>query len=117
MSAISKIHNVVSRCVRICFCSISPKLTHLLVQLFNRDAAQLVFPPLHLPTWIFDVELLLLARDLRIPVAEVPVQWVEIPGSKLNVAGASLGMLRDLAIMRANYLIGRWSPYDFTKED
>jgi dolichyl-phosphate beta-glucosyltransferase len=87
-----------------------------LCQLFNRAAAQRVFPPLHLPTWIFDVELLLIARDLGIQVHEIPVHWQEIPGSKLNVARASLSMLRDLLIMRGNYLIGRWSSQDFQED-
>ncbi|CAG8557561.1 11486_t:CDS:2 [Acaulospora colombiana] len=69
------------------------------VKLFNRAAAQQVFPPLHLPTWIFDVELLVIAQYLSIPVMELPVHWQEIPGSKLNIAGASLEMLRDLGVM------------------
>ncbi|KAJ6514939.1 glycosyltransferase family 2 protein [Mycena vitilis] len=77
-------------------------------KLFSRSAAQQIFPAQHLPTWIFDVELLLLAKQLRIPVAEVPIQWHEVPGSKLNVVTASLQMLRDLLIVRANHLLGRW---------
>ncbi|KAJ7300878.1 glycosyltransferase family 2 protein [Mycena albidolilacea] len=77
-------------------------------KLFSRAAAQQIFPAQHLPTWIFDVELLLLAKQLRIPVAEVPIQWHEVPGSKLNVVSASLQMLRDLLIVRANHLLGRW---------
>jgi dolichyl-phosphate beta-glucosyltransferase len=85
-------------------------------QLFNRAAARQVFPPLHLPTWIFDVELLMIAQALNIPVLEIPVHWREIPGSKLNIAGASFGMLRDLLIMRFNYLVGRWSAYDFRED-
>jgi dolichyl-phosphate beta-glucosyltransferase len=77
-------------------------------KLFSRAAAQQIFPAQHLPTWIFDVELLLLAKQLRIPVAEVPIQWHEVAGSKLNVVSASLQMLRDLLIVRANHLLGRW---------
>ncbi|THV02545.1 glycosyltransferase family 2 protein [Dendrothele bispora CBS 962.96] len=77
-------------------------------KLFSRSAAQQIFPAQHLPTWIFDVELLLLAKQLRIPVAEVPIEWHEVPGSKLNVVTASLQMLRDLLIVRANLLLGRW---------
>ncbi|KAJ7880068.1 glycosyltransferase family 2 protein [Mycena olivaceomarginata] len=69
-------------------------------KLFSRAAAQQIFPAQHLPTWIFD--------QLRIPVAEVPIQWHEVPGSKLNVVSASLQMLRDLLIVRANHLLGRW---------
>ncbi|TCD71711.1 dolichyl-phosphate beta-glucosyltransferase [Steccherinum ochraceum] len=39
-------------------------------KLFSRSAAQQIFPYQHLPSWIFDVELLLLAKQLRIPVEE-----------------------------------------------
>ena len=77
-------------------------------KLFSRRAAQLIFPYQHLATWIFDVEVLLLAKQLRIPVAEVPIQWHEVSGSKLNVMVDSLQMLRDLLILRANVLLGRW---------
>lgn len=77
-------------------------------KLFTRSAAQQIFPAQHLPTWIFDVELLLLAKQLRIPVSEVSIDWHEVAGSKLNVAAASLQMLRDLLIIRANHLLGRW---------
>ncbi|KAG6816146.1 hypothetical protein H0H87_008323 [Tephrocybe sp. NHM501043] len=77
-------------------------------KLFSRAAARQIFPAQHLPTWIFDVELLLLAKQLRIPVVEVPIEWHEVAGSKLNVMTASLQMLRDLLIVRANHLLGRW---------
>ncbi len=78
-------------------------------KLFSRAAAQQIFPLQHLSTWIFDVELLLLAKQLRIPVAEVPIDWHEVPGSKLNVVTASLQMLKDLLVVRANFLLGRWT--------
>lgn len=87
-------------------------LTPSLTQLFTRPAAQALFPPLHLANWIFDVELLLLASRLHIPVKEVPVHWHEVAGSKLNVATATLGMVCDLLVMRLSYAIGRWSAWD-----
>jgi len=77
-------------------------------KLFTRRAAQQIFPHQHLVTWIFDVELLLLAKQMRIPVVEVPIEWHEVAGSKLNVMTDSLQMLRDLLILRANQLLGRW---------
>jgi len=77
-------------------------------KLFTRRAAQQIFPVQHLATWIFDVELLLLAKQLGIPVAEVPVEWHEVAGSKLNVVKDSLQMLRDLLVLRGNQLAGRW---------
>ena len=77
-------------------------------KLFSRAAAQRIFPYQHLTTWIFDVEVLLLAKQLAIPVAEVPIEWHEVSGSKLNVVTDSLQMLRDLLVLRANVLVGRW---------
>lgn len=77
-------------------------------KLFTRRAAQKIFPAQHLATWIFDVELLLLAKQLSIPVVEVPVEWHEVAGSKLNIVKDSLQMLRDLLVLRGNQLVGRW---------
>ena len=78
-------------------------------KLFSRRAARVIFPAQHLATWIFDVELLLLAKQAAIPVDEVPIEWHEVPGSKLNVFMDSLQMLRDLLVLRANQLTGRWA--------
>jgi dolichyl-phosphate beta-glucosyltransferase len=77
-------------------------------KLFSRGAARAIFPRQHLRTWIFDVELLILAQQLGIPAVEVPINWHEVAGSKLNVVWDSLQMLRDLLVMRGNQLTGRW---------
>ncbi|EJD47926.1 nucleotide-diphospho-sugar transferase [Auricularia subglabra TFB-10046 SS5] len=78
-------------------------------KLFTRPAALQLFGSLHLTTWIFDVELLILALILDIPVVEVPVHWHEVAGSKLNLMSDSIGMLKDLLVLRANYALGRWT--------
>ncbi|KZP01476.1 glycosyltransferase family 2 protein, partial [Calocera viscosa TUFC12733] len=77
-------------------------------KLFSRACAQLVFPAQHVTHWMFDVELLILCSMLRIPVTEVPVGWHEVSGSKINLVWDSIGMLKDLVVVRANYAIGRW---------
>jgi len=77
-------------------------------KLFTRRAAQSIFPCQHLTGWIFDVEILLLAKQQDIPVSEVPINWKEVPESKLNVAKDSLLMFRDLMVLRSNQLSGRW---------
>ncbi|KZT56870.1 glycosyltransferase family 2 protein, partial [Calocera cornea HHB12733] len=77
-------------------------------KLFSRACAQLVFPAQHVTHWMFDVELLILCSMLRIPVSEVPVGWHEVSGSKINLVWDSIGMLKDLVVVRANYAIGRW---------
>jgi len=78
-------------------------------KLFTRESARLLFPPMHIAHWIFDVELLLLAHLLGVPVAEVPIAWHEVQGSKINLMSDSITMLKDLIILRVNYAIGRWA--------
>lgn len=61
---------------------------------------------MHSEGWIFDVEMLMLAEFAGIPVAEVPVDWREVGGSKLNVIRDSLGMAWGLAVLRVSWLVG-----------
>jgi len=75
-------------------------------KLFSRAAARRIFPRQKMWGWSFDCELLFLARDL--PVAEVAVQWTDVPGSTLSVVTASLEMTRDLLLLRAMYGSGLW---------
>lgn len=77
-------------------------------KLFTRAAAQLIFPFQHLTGWIFDVEILMLAKKQDIPVVEVPITWHEVPESKVKVVRDSILMLKDLIVLRANHLSGRW---------
>ncbi|GAA5999024.1 dolichyl-phosphate beta-glucosyltransferase [Rhodotorula paludigena] len=78
-------------------------------KLHARATAQLLYPSLHSPGWIFDCELLLLAERCGVPLREVGVKWTEVAGSKLDVVTDSVRMARDLLVIRGNYLMGRWS--------
>lgn len=84
-------------------------------QLFTRSTAQQLFESLHIHGWIFDVELLLLAQKLGIPVAEVPIEWHEIEGSKMSLMRDSINMAIDVLVLRANYTLGRWKPVSTDK--
>lgn len=59
---------------------------------------------------IFDVELLLLAKLMvpPVPIAEVPIRWNEVSGSKLSIVKDSITMAIELLIIRLNYLLGVW---------
>lgn len=72
---------------------------------------------MHAEGWIFDVEMLMLAESAPaadgkssagqgIRIAEVPIGWKEVDGSKLNVLWDSLGMAYGLALLRAGWLLG-----------
>ena len=75
-------------------------------KLFSRSSLPYIVPYMHSEGWIFDVEMLMLAELADIPVAEVPVGWHEVNGSKLNVIWDSLGMAWGLAILRAAWGLG-----------
>lgn len=77
-------------------------------KLFTRNAAQKVFPCMHVPGWIFDIEILLLAQWNNLKIQEVPVSWSEIEGSKVNVVMDSIKMLLDLFKIRLCYTLGLW---------
>jgi dolichyl-phosphate beta-glucosyltransferase len=79
------------------------------MQMFSREAARSLFPSMHIAHWIFDVELLLHAHLIQIPIVEVPIGWHEVQGSKISLVSDSIVMLRDLVILRANFALGRWT--------
>lgn len=75
-------------------------------KMFNRPAVQRIFPHMHTERWIFDVEVLLLADLQKIPIAEIPVNWQEIDGLKVDLAKDSIQMAIDLVVTRLAYLLG-----------
>ncbi|CEM26614.1 unnamed protein product [Vitrella brassicaformis CCMP3155] len=79
-------------------------------KLFTRAAARDIFASLNVTRWAFDIEVLVIAQRLGLRVAEVAVNWQEIPGSKLNVALASLQMARDIILVRLLHALDIWKP-------
>ncbi|KAE8901439.1 hypothetical protein PF005_g11848 [Phytophthora fragariae] len=81
-------------------------------KLFDRKAARVLFAPMHIERWAFDVELLYLAASSKMTIKEVAVQWTEVPGSKLSVISATLTMLREIILIRLCYTVGIWKTND-----
>jgi dolichyl-phosphate beta-glucosyltransferase len=52
---------------------------------FQRDVARAVFQRQRLSGWIFDAEVLHIARSLGYPIVSVPVTWRHVEGSRLRV--------------------------------
>nr|XP_057942950.1 dolichyl-phosphate beta-glucosyltransferase isoform X1 [Doryrhamphus excisus] len=90
------------------FCVRGIRDTQCGFKLFTREAALRTFSSLHVERWAFDVELLYIAQSLKIPIAEVAVNWTEIEGSKLIPFWSWLQMGRDLIFIRLRYLTGAW---------
>ncbi|KAL8940323.1 MAG: hypothetical protein Q9211_002336 [Gyalolechia sp. 1 TL-2023] len=75
-------------------------------KLFSRPTLPYIIPYMHSESWIFDVEMLMLAESASIPVTEVAIGWHEVQGSKLNVLWDSIGMAWGLFILRAAWAMG-----------
>lgn len=78
-------------------------------KMFTAMAGERLFPLLTSERFSFDVELLFLARKKGFKIAEVPVNWHNVPGSKVNLAVDSISMLLDIFRFRWNYLAGKYS--------
>lgn len=77
-------------------------------KLFSREAARWLFPNQHVTRWCFDPELLVIARKRNMQIAEIPVEWNEIPDSKMKVTGM-IKMAIDLLQIAVFYPIGLWT--------
>lgn len=92
-------------------------------KLFTRESLPHIVPYMHTEGWIFDIEMLMLAESAPatpvlgsdgtvigtspgIKVAEVPIEWHEVGGSKLNVIQDSIKMALGLAVLRASWMMG-----------
>ena len=49
-------------------------------KMLTRSAASTLFQLMHIDRWAFDVELLYIAQQLKMPIKEVAVNWQEIEG-------------------------------------
>lgn len=78
-------------------------------KLYSREAAVVAFAGQHLDRWAFDVENMYRVQKAGMRVVEVPVQWTEVPGSKLSVVKATVNMVIDMLRMRFAYSFGQWT--------
>ncbi|MEN6357056.1 MAG: dolichyl-phosphate beta-glucosyltransferase [Armatimonadota bacterium] len=69
-------------------------------KLFRGDVARDIFSRCFINGWGFDVEALYLARKLGYTVAEVPVKWSHMEGSKLHPFKGALRVIADVIRMR-----------------
>ena len=75
------------------------------MQLLTRRTARTLVGNQRLQRWCFDVELIYVAQKLGIPIAEVPVNWTEIPGEHLLTASGILAVaLRFLGKVQSQML-------------
>jgi dolichyl-phosphate beta-glucosyltransferase len=75
-------------------------------KMFSHDAAQRLYKAQTITGFSFDLEILYLADKLGYRIAEVPVAWVDAPGSKVDPAKEVRRFVRDLVRIKANDLRG-----------
>jgi dolichyl-phosphate beta-glucosyltransferase len=75
---------------------------------FTRAAAQTVFQLQTIERWGFDPEILFIASKRHLRVDEVPVTWGHDERSRMSYLRDGMHMLREMAIIRWNALLGRY---------
>jgi dolichyl-phosphate beta-glucosyltransferase len=69
-------------------------------KLFTGDTARRLFSEARIDRFAYDVEILALAKKSGCRIAEVPIKWINSPGSKVDPVKDSLQMLKDLYRIR-----------------
>eukprot|EP00005_Dracoamoeba_jomungandri_P001094 CAMPEP_0174257410 /NCGR_PEP_ID=MMETSP0439-20130205/6550_1 /TAXON_ID=0 /ORGANISM="Stereomyxa ramosa, Strain Chinc5" /LENGTH=268 /DNA_ID=CAMNT_0015340481 /DNA_START=213 /DNA_END=1020 /DNA_ORIENTATION=- len=107
-----KIHRIIMMHVfhlLVLLCVAKVRDTQCGFKLFSRQSASLLAHiAFNVERWAFDVELLFVAQQHKIPIHEVAVNWQEIDGSTLNPLTAAIQMAKDIIRIRTLYALGIW---------
>jgi glycosyltransferase involved in cell wall biosynthesis len=74
-------------------------------KLYRRDAAQAIFQRQRLEGFSFDVEDMVIAKQLGLKVVEVPVRWSNVEGTKVALSHGMRAFI-DVLIIRKQQLAG-----------
>lgn len=80
-------------------------------KLFSREAVERIFPLQTIFYWAFDIEVLHLARELRLEVKELPITWIDDDRSHMNIKGMAK-MLEEVLYVRWNIFNDAYSSKD-----
>ncbi|MFI7600099.1 dolichyl-phosphate beta-glucosyltransferase [Actinoplanes sp. NPDC049681] len=81
-------------------------------KLFTATAAKRLFGLQVIDGFSFDLEVLYLAQKNRMNIAEVPVEWIDAPGSTVNPVSVTLQFLREMFKVRMNSARGRYMQHN-----
>jgi len=73
-------------------------------KMFKREVAHDLFSIARLDRYAFDVEILYLAKEKGYQIAEVPINWTNVEGSKINLVTDPMNMLAEIA----KIFLGKW---------
>lgn len=77
-------------------------------KMFTATAVAAIFPLVGVNGWAFDVEALTIAREQRLRIVEVPIEWHYRKESRLSMLRDGIGMLRELFRIKARALRGAY---------
>ncbi len=72
-------------------------------KIFTREACDAIFQRQQLNGFAFDLEVLQLAKVLGFKIAEVPINWYDVEGSKVNLVTDTAKMLLDIIRIKRLY--------------
>jgi dolichyl-phosphate beta-glucosyltransferase len=75
-------------------------------KMYRHEVARRLHAAQTIAGFSFDLEILYLAAKMGYKIAEVPVEWVDAPGSKVNASKEVRRFLRDLLKIKLNDLRG-----------
>lgn len=81
-------------------------------KLFRAEAAMPLFERQTAERFSFDVEILFLAKRAGFTIQEVPINWTNVPGSKVNLVADSMKMFFDLCRFRLYAARGLYPPIE-----
>ncbi len=77
---------------------------------FSNESAHAVFRLSRISDWSFDAEVLFISQHLGYRIKEVPVTWLDEPGTKVRLWKDALKALRGLFRIRVNWARGMYRP-------
>lgn len=77
-------------------------------KMFTAESARDLFTRQRIDGFSFDLEVLYLAEKFNYRIDEVPVEWIDAPGSTVDAAKVAVRFLVDLVVIRMDDLRGRY---------
>lgn len=75
-------------------------------KLFSKDATKQIFPKLETKRWGFDLEVLVRAKKAKLKIKQVPVDWYDQPGSRIQSFRVFTNSIAELLKIKRDSL--RW---------
>jgi len=72
----------------------------------RRDVAAELLPLIQDNSWFFDTELLVLAQRCGLRIHEVPVDWIDDPDSRVDIAATAIGDLKGVVRLVRGFATG-----------